>query len=525
MYTTISDTESRAVNEQSEQGADRSEQRRDSHVAVNSGNALGQRRDANPTEKNYGLLPFSLRGYQVGAVEFARNKRGVMLFMGMRTGKTRATCAIIDDRNARVVVMLMPLSVVDVWRKHVEEFLPRHAFVDLTRGATSKRIAMLTGAWAYQVRTVFVAVNFEAFWRRGLFEALRALPIDVIGFDEVHKLKAPKGVASEKALMLASSAEFRIGLTGTVFPHSPLDGFAQYRLLDSSVFGISYVRFRALYANIVQTQLKQPRRGKRGQLITHYSEVVGFRNEEMMAQRMNACTWRVGRDVLELTPATHQTIRCALAPKTMRLYENMRGGIRQQVEGGTMSAANALVAALRLQQLTGGYTVSDKDDDDNRTHTAIDHAKQDALADLFEAAPEPWVCFYMFVDDKHEIIDASRRAFGEDVPVAELNGQYNNLDEWQRGECGHVIAVQVRAGGVGVDLSRAALCALYSTGFSLGDYDQALARIHGGEQTRPVGYYHLIAPGTIDEGVSRALRNKTQVNDSVLDHIKRRRNS
>ena len=79
----------------------------------------------------------------------------------------------------------------------------------------------------------------------------------------------------------------------------------------------------------------------------------------------------------------------------------------------------------------------------------------------------------------------------------ELSGSRHELEEWQDG-AGQVLAVQIQAGGLGVDLTRAAYCIYYSLGFSLSEYEQSLARVHRPGQTRPVAYYHLIAEHTVD---------------------------
>jgi SNF2 family DNA or RNA helicase len=80
--------------------------------------------------------------------------------------------------------------------------------------------------------------------------------------------------------------------------------------------------------------------------------------------------------------------------------------------------------------------------------------------------------------------------------------------------------VQIKAGGVGVDLTRARYSIFYSTGFSLGDYDQAKARTHRPGQTRPVMHIHLVARGTVDVRVRRALEKRAQIVESILAEIR-----
>jgi SNF2 family DNA or RNA helicase len=106
----------------------------------------------------------------------------------------------------------------------------------------------------------------------------------------------------------------------------------------------------------------------------------------------------------------------------------------------------------------------------------------------------------------------------------ELSGRINQLEDWKTERPGDrpagVIAVQIRAGGAGVDLTRACYCVYYSLGFSLGDYDQSRRRINRPGQTRPVRFYHLIANDTVDEKVYAALKAKTDVVSHIMDGMK-----
>ena len=77
-----------------------------------------------------------------------------------------------------------------------------------------------------------------------------------------------------------------------------------------------------------------------------------------------------------------------------------------------------------------------------------------------------------------------------------------------------------RSGGVGIDLTRARYSIYYSLGFSLGSYEQSLARIHRPGQTRPVEYIHLLAKDTVDEKVMAALAHRADVVNSVLQQMK-----
>ena len=73
---------------------------------------------------------------------------------------------------------------------------------------------------------------------------------------------------------------------------------------------------------------------------------------------------------------------------------------------------------------------------------------------------------------------------GLGIHSLELSGRRDELKRWQDGGA-QVLAVQISAGGIGVDLTRARYSIYYSLSFSLGEYDQALSRVHRPGQTRP----------------------------------------
>ena len=104
------------------------------------------------------------------------------------------------------------------------------------------------------------------------------------------------------------------------------------------------------------------------------------------------------------------------------------------------------------------------------------------------------------------------------VPSYEVSGRRKDLAEWTEG----VLAVQIQAGGLGLDLTLARYAIYYSLGFSLGDYSQSMARLHRPGQTHPVEYIHIVAEGTVDETVMEALANREAVVEHILQQAKRR---
>ena len=144
------------------------------------------------------------------------------------------------------------------------------------------------------------------------------------------------------------------------------------------------------------------------------------------------------------------------------------------------------------------------------------------MADILEDLPadEPVAVFGRFRSDL-EAVHAAAKSVGRQS--LELSGRRKELEDWQAGKA-PILAVQIQAGGVGIDLTRCGdqNCAyvLYlSTGHNLGDYEQSLARVHRPGQERTVFYYHILAKDTIDERIFKALRARKNVVESILADI------
>jgi SNF2 family DNA or RNA helicase len=246
-------------------------------------------------------------------------------------------------------------------------------------------------------------------------------------------------------------------------------------------------------------------------------QVVAYQNTEELAERFRSIAYECGADVVSLPETVDTTRAVQLGPKAARLYRDISRDFWAGVESGEVTASNALTRGLRLQQITGGSVGLDLGEGEYAKDRRVEHvdtAKQDALGEVLSDLPEgePVVVFARFTADLDAIHSAAKAAGAESL---ELSGRRREHEAWQRGAAS-VLAVQMQAGGVGVDLTRARVCVYYSLSWSLGEYLQSRKRTHRPGQTRNVLYVHLVAEGTIDERVYRALEARQDVIAAVL---------
>jgi SNF2 family DNA or RNA helicase len=75
---------------------------------------------------------------------------------------------------------------------------------------------------------------------------------------------------------------------------------------------------------------------------------------------------------------------------------------------------------------------------------------------------------------------------------------------------------QPKTGGYGITLNQASTVVYYSNSYDLESRLQSEDRAHRIGQKKSVTYVDLISPGTIDEKIVEALRNKINLADQVL---------
>jgi SNF2 family DNA or RNA helicase len=409
-----------------------------------------------------------------------------MLALDMGTGKT-LTSLLITCKNS-----LVPSALL------------------LGKGSTKSRAEKLKKAMLIRPKgsSLAVVVNYDSVWRGELAKLIGSHKWKAIILDESHRIKAPGGRASKWLASLAKvNPQARLlCLTGTPMPHSPLDLYGQFRFLDPSVFGTSYARMRARYADCDPMFPSKVRRWLR---------------QDELASLLDRHSFRVTADeVLDLPEALHERISVTLSPKARKFYDSLERDMVASIERGHVVVSNALTKLLRLQQATGGHSVVDTGDGPATVYLDGTPAKRLALEGWMEdiAVCEPIVVFCRFRSDINDVVSACK-ATGRSY--AELSGERNTLAEWQAGDA-DVIIVQIQSGGVGIDLTRAAYCVYYSLGYSLGDYEQSLARLRRPGQKRCVRYYHLVAEDTVDEEVYKALSSRKSVVDHVLERLSQR---
>lgn len=446
--------------------------------------------------------------HQIEAFRFLVNREAALIDLQMGTGgKSRIIVDYVCNTPELLrACIVCPYAVIPAWQTQFERYAGKPARVHLlNRGSVADKAQAVGRALLEQKQThittplVFV-VNYESVWRDPLGELLLDAELDLLVLDEVQRAKGAGTACGKFCYRLGAAVPTRIGLSGTPFPHEPIDdSYGVYRALDPTIFGTSLNRHRARYAIMGGFENKQ---------------IVGRVSQLEMQQKINSIRFHVDVDESKLPPELHTDIAVDLPEKVRKLYKQLSNDFYAKVGSGEITAANAAVAVTRLQQITSGYVPIEHEETGIQALVQLHRAKQDALLDFLSDLPEsePVVVFCRFrrdLEQVHEVAQKLGRA------SSELSGRRHELEAWQRGDT-VILATQLRAGSVGVDMTRAHIAVYFSYSFSLEEYAQSLRRLRRPGQNHTVLFYHLIVSRSVDDRIRSALERRQDVIDVLM---------
>ncbi|MEO0480523.1 MAG: DEAD/DEAH box helicase [Planctomycetota bacterium] len=165
-------------------------------------------------------LPHPLYSYQVDGVLFLAQNGSALLADEMGTGKTvMSTVAlklVIRNRKAQRALIVSPLSVVSVWRRHLAEWAPELEVVSVRGGKRQRSAHWRTPAHVHLVTFDTLRMDLDAEGKKGMDAVLPqhlAQRFDVVLLDEAQSVKNLDSGRSRAVRAL--HPKFRWALSGT----------------------------------------------------------------------------------------------------------------------------------------------------------------------------------------------------------------------------------------------------------------------------------------------------------------------
>lgn len=320
--------------------------------------------------------------------------------------------------------------------------------------------------------------------------------------DEAQFIKNARTKTTQ--IMQQLQASFRLCLTGTPLENHLGELWSLFHFLMPGLLG-DIKEFRQFFRAPIEREGNLDRRN-------------------LLSKRVQPFMLRRTKDqvIKELPPKTEMIQRVELRGAQRDLYEGIRMMMEKKVreviaaQGMGKSQIVLLDALLKLRQVCCDPRLL------SLPEAVMAHgesSKLDTLMALLDNLMEEGRKVLVFSQFTSMLTLIEERLIQRQYTYLKLTGQTQHrqalVDRFQAGEVG-IFLISLKAGGTGLNLTRADTVILYDPWWNPAVQDQAAGRSHRIGQDSPVFIYKLIAAGTVEEAILSMQARKKELVDSIL---------
>lgn len=441
--------------------------------------------------------------HQVQTADFATINRKLFILNATGTGKTKSAIWAADYLIARGhikrILVVCPVSVIKVWQDELFSTAP-HRSVAVLVGRREKRIELAQGG------AEFCLINFDgltSLFTNDKKKRIKKSPLkdlyDLIIVDEASTYRNGSTDRYE-ALKFLNTSQMRLWLmTGTPTPNAPTDAWAMTRLVSPSRVPDSFNLFRETVMYQYGPYKWVPKIG--------WQDVI--RNVMQPAIRFEK------KDCLDLPKLTYNPRYCELTTEQRDMFEVMRHRMKHEDESVTISAANAAVKLIKMQQICCGVV---KDDQTLPVYLKC----EPRLALLHELVQQTQHKTIVFVPFKYSMTMVKDYLVKQGYSVELVNGDVSKSERdriftaFQEREAPHILVAHPAVAAHGLTLTAADTIIWYAPIYSLEQYEQANARIERIGQVNTMTVYHIISH-PFEAAIYDVLQKKGSLQSTLLN--------
>ncbi len=444
-------------------------------------------------------MKYSPHDYQRYAAEFILTHPISALLLDMGLGKTSITLTAINDLlfdrfEVHKVLVVAPLRVArDTWSAEIEKWEHlRELRYSVVVGSEQERISALrTPADIYIINRENIQWLVE--------ESGLLFDFDMAVIDELSSFKNHQSKRFKAFMKVRPKLKRIVGLTGTPASNGLMDLFAEFKLLD---MGERLGRFIGQYRNAYF----QPDK-RNGMVIYSYKPLPDA--EQRIYDKISDITISMkATDHLTMPELVITEYTVQLSEKEREKYDRLKKDLILSTEDNEVTAANAAALSNKLSQMANGAVYSD-----DESVIEIHDRKLDALEDIIESMNgRPLLVAYWF---KHDFERIKKR-----FDVREIKSS-RDISDWNGGKI-PVALIHPASAGHGLNLqSGGSTLVWFGLTWSLELYQQTNARLwRQGQTADTVVIQHIVAKGTIDEQIIKALKTKDTTQAALIAAVK-----
>jgi len=460
-------------------------------------------------------------GHQLDALEASWDKENFAYFMEMGTGKSKVlldNAAILYDKGLiNGLLLIAPKGVYKNWYDseiptHLPDHIAKKVVLWKTSDKSKKQQDILNTLFKLETDLHILIMNVEAFSSgNGTQFAKKFLSChkSMIAIDESTTIKTPTSNRTKNILSLRKDCKYRRILTGSPVTKSPLDLFSQCQFLDPWLLDHqSYYTFRARYSICKKIQVN----GRQVEI------VVGYRNLSELSEKIKPFSRRILKeDCLDLPSKSYVKHYVELTKEQKKVYQQMKKEAIAFLDGKMQSSATVMTQLMRLHQITCGHFTAD-----DGTIKDLPCSRLAELMSILENVEGKSIIWSHYTHDVRRIIKEIKKVYGDDSVVdyygaTDTDSRSKNIKKFQTDPNCRFFVGTTHTGGYGITLTAGSNMIYFSNGYDLEKRQQSEARIDRIGQTQKMTYIDIMSQDTIDERIVKALRNKVNIANTIMD--------
>jgi hypothetical protein len=449
-----------------------------------------------PPGLNGSLRPYQHRGFS-WLTALGQLGLGCCLADDMGLGKTiQLICHLLHRQGGnprRPSLVICPTSVLGNWARELDKFAPtltRTRYHGLQRDLkeAAKADVVLT-TYGLLVRDQDILSEIE--W-------------DIVTLDEAQAIKNPDSQRARAARRIRS--RHRVALSGTPIENRLDELWALMEFLVPGFLGP-----RAVFRRQVAVPIER------------------FGDREMARRLKLGVTpfllRRVKTDptvIDDLPEKFERRVYCTLTPEQATLYEQVVDDAMGEISGSSEIERRGRILAMltALKQVCNHPSQYLGDD----SELAFRSGKLDRCVDLLDAVfelNERVLIFTQYREMGYRLQRHIRTCFGDEAPFLHGGSSPSTRDEMVRAfqeddDVAPVLIISLRAGGTGLNLTRATHVIHYDRWWNPAVEDQATDRAYRIGQRDNVSVHKMVCQGSLEERIDELLEEKRALAESVV---------
>ena len=439
------------------------------------------------------LMPFQKYG-----LDFLLKTEGNALVADeMGLGKTVQTLAFVAQRPDIVpVIIVAPLVTLENWKREIHRFLRMYSDTQDT-----PRVKIIRSGKRDDLEPAdFYLINYELVHKR--VKDITELNPAMVVFDEVQNLRRTNTYKVHACTELAnhSSILHRIGLSGTPIHNNGMEMYEIAEVIKPGIFGTKE-QFKEMFYDIDEY----------GQVDFMQDRLAEFLQKNLMIRRRKL-------DVLSDLPEKNKVQQTI--PIDTQMYEEKISKMYAKIEKAKQRLGAAIKEDERKRRLAEFNSLLLEMRVEERQIAGL--AKAPNVVEYIKELLDD------YTDEKFVVFCHHRRVhkiladgLWEYNPLQIIGGQsdvarQDAIDAFQQNPDNRVIICGLRAGNVGISLTKASYVLFAELDWSPAVHAQAEDRLHRIGQKSRVFSHYIIGAGTFDEYLADVLMAKGDVIRKIL---------